>query len=43
MKFILEGTPEELKKLFGEGAVLRFIDKDADKEDDEGKVIPPDE
>ncbi len=40
MKFIIEGTPEELKELFGEGAVRRFIDRD---EDDEDKVIPPDE
>ena len=38
MKFIIEGTPDELKELFGEGAVLRFINRD-----EEDKVIPPDE
>ena len=40
MTYNKDDIPKELKELFGEGAVRRFIDRD---EDDEDKVIPPDE
>ena len=40
MKFVIEGTSEELKEFFGEGAFFKFVNKDEFEDDDCSEEIP---